>query len=112
MKTYYCVLLSRLLFFFFEGNVEVTSLPIAAPDVIEDVAALVPGGVNGFQAGVQDLQEVLNDPAADAVKAFELHLQDAGKAFESQLQGDQGGVTDWLAGSQGGLLGGFLGKAI
>ncbi|XP_069687349.1 uncharacterized protein [Periplaneta americana] len=90
MKTYYCVLLSRLLFFFFEGNVEVTSLPIAAPDVIEDVAALVPGGVNGFQAGVQD----------------------AGKAFESQLQGDQGGVTDWLAGSQGGLLGGFLGKAI
>ncbi|XP_069687345.1 uncharacterized protein [Periplaneta americana] len=101
MKTYYCVLLSRLLFFFFEGNVEVTSLPIAAPDVIEDVAALVPGGVNGFQAGVQDLQEVLNDPAADA-----------GKAFESQLQGDQGGVTDWLAGSQGGLLGGFLGKAI
>ncbi|XP_069687347.1 uncharacterized protein [Periplaneta americana] len=101
MKTYYCVLLSRLLFFFFEGNVEVTSLPIAAP-----------GGVNGFQAGVQDLQEVLNDPAADAVKAFELHLQDAGKAFESQLQGDQGGVTDWLAGSQGGLLGGFLGKAI
>ncbi|XP_069687350.1 uncharacterized protein [Periplaneta americana] len=90
MKTYYCVLLSRLLFFFFEGNVEVTSLPIAAPDVIEDVAALVPGGVNGFQAGVQD-----------AVKAFELHLQ-----------GDQGGVTDWLAGSQGGLLGGFLGKAI
>ncbi|XP_069687348.1 uncharacterized protein [Periplaneta americana] len=90
MKTYYCVLLSRLLFFFFEGNVEVTSLPIAAPDVIEDVAALVPGGVNGFQAGVQDLQEVLNDPAA----------------------GDQGGVTDWLAGSQGGLLGGFLGKAI
>ncbi|XP_069687351.1 uncharacterized protein [Periplaneta americana] len=90
MKTYYCVLLSRLLFFFFEGNVEVTSLPIAAP-----------GGVNGFQAGVQD-----------AVKAFELHLQDAGKAFESQLQGDQGGVTDWLAGSQGGLLGGFLGKAI
>ncbi|XP_069687341.1 uncharacterized protein [Periplaneta americana] len=35
MKTYYCVLLSRLLFFFFEGNVEVTSLPIAAPGFLQ-----------------------------------------------------------------------------